>query len=73
MTINYTTEPINPKQTYPWVGKYTTGDGYTTVLFIGPEHGFCLDSTDEINLDNRESVDWTEQDFIPCSITLSSL
>lgn len=73
MTINYTTKPVNPKQTYPWVGKYTTGDEYTTVLFIGPKHGLCLDSTDPENMEYRESSTWSEKDFIPCSITLSSL
>ena len=73
MTITYITEPIKPKQTYPWVGKYTTGDESTTVLFTGPKKGFCLDSTDSTNIDDRESTNWTEQDFIPCSITLSSL
>ena len=73
MTINYTTQPIRPQYTYPWVGKYTVGDTHTTVLFIGPEHGFCLDSTDQINMDDRESTNWNEKDFIPCSITLSSL
>ena len=73
MTINYTTEPIKPKQTYPWVGKNTTVDMYTTVLFTGPNEGFCLDSTDLNNMEYRESYNWDEHKFIPCSITLSSL
>lgn len=73
MTINYTTKPIQPKRTYPWVGKHTTEDKYTTVLFIGPKHGFCLDSTDSNNMMYRESTNWSEGGFVPCSITLSSL
>ena len=73
MTINYTTEPIKPKQTYPWVGKNTTGDMYTTVLFTGPNEGVCLDSTNQKNLDYRYSRGWAEIGFTPCSITLSSL
>ena len=73
MTINYSIEPINPKQTYPWVGKCTTEDNHTTVLFTGPNEGFCLDSTDLNNMEYRESYNWDEHKFIPCSITLSSL
>lgn len=73
MTINYSIEPINPKQTYPWVGKCTTEDDHTTVLFTGPNEGFCLDSTDLNNMEYRESYNWDEHKFIPCSITLSSL
>ena len=73
MTINYITEPIQPQRTYPWVGKSTTGDLSDTVLFIGPGHGFCLDSTESDNMENRESVNWNESKFVPCSITLSSL
>ena len=73
MTITYITEPIQPQRTYPWVGKSTTGDLSDTVLFIGPGHGFCLDSTDQINLDDRYCERWSEDEFVPCSITLSSL
>jgi hypothetical protein len=73
MTINYTTEPIQPQRTYPWVGKHTREGYYTIVLFVGPNEGFCLDSTDQTNLDDRYSEDWAENEFIPCSITLSSL
>jgi hypothetical protein len=73
MTINYTTEPIQPQRTYPWVGRYDTESKYTTVLFLEPKHGFCLDSTDTNNMEYRESHNWDEHKFIPCSITLSSL
>ena len=74
MTITYITEPIQPQRTYPWVGKSITGDlSDTVVLFIGPGHGFCLHSTESDNMENRESVNWNESKFVPCSITLSSL
>ena len=73
MTINYSIEPINPKQTYPWVGKCTTEDNHTTVLFTGPNEGFCLDSTNQKNLDDRYYRGWAESGFTPCTITLSSL
>lgn len=73
MTINYTTEPIKPKQTYPWVGRLDTEGQHTTVLFIAPEQGFCLDSTDKCNIEHRYYDEWDEPKFIPCSITLSSL
>ena len=73
MTITYITEPIQPQRTYPWVGKLITEDEYTTVLFTGPKKGFCLDSTDQTNLDDRYCDRWSEEDFIPCTITLSSL
>ena len=71
MTINYTTEPIKPERTYPWVGMYETNKR-TIVLFTKPGTGFCLDSKDESNI-FLESGNWTENKFIPCSITLSSL
>ena len=73
MTITYITKPTEPERTYPWVGRLDTEYEYTTVLFVGPDEGFCLDSTDKDYLKFRESDNWSEEDFIPCSITLSSL
>lgn len=64
--------PLSPTPKHPWVGKYV--NKYTTViLFIEPERGFCLHSTDPLNQQNKYADTWDESLFVPCSITLSSL
>ena len=77
MNINYTTKPIKPKRTYPWVGRHDKGSEFIIVLFTKPATGFWLEATQIISKRkdqySRYSFMWDEDKFVPCSITLSSL
>jgi hypothetical protein len=67
--MQITTKPIELSK-YPYIGELTTDEHTTVVFFVNSKEGFCLYSTDSLNLLNRYSYGWEEDKFIPCEITI---
>lgn len=65
-------ESLEEQDKYPYVGQYITENGKyrTVVFFTAPKEGFCLDSTDKGNLEDRYSYTWKEESFERCKVTI---
>lgn len=63
---------LEGKREYPYVGITKTNKFETAVQFVGPDEGFCIYSSDPINMqpENRYSKSWNEEIFIPKSVTM---
>lgn len=70
ITIN-DDKPIKTK--YPWVGKTEYSDSTTVVLFTAPGVGVCLYTSKDNLAGCAYDTKWLEDEFKPCSITLSSI
>jgi hypothetical protein len=69
--MKVTVKQSNTKK-YPWVGQLITKEHTTIVFFIGTNEGFCLNSTDQSNLEDRYSYAWIESQFTPVTVTLEN-
>ena len=69
----------NKAKEYPWVGLWVHGLEQTppkrvVILFTKQHKGICLeDVNSSTHFVGKTSETWVEEDFEPCSITLSSL